>query len=143
MKVSLSALPAFAKDFVAALPRVKGVHAHAVTLSGELGAGKTTFVQSVARELGVNALVTSPTFILLQLYAIDRPPFKRLIHVDAYRLSPGEKDTIGWSEYGADPENLILLEWPERLPGGAPRDARGLEFKVVDETTRDISEKKS
>lgn len=138
MQISLSVLPRFATDFVAALPDAPRAGAHIVGLQGELGAGKTAFVQEVARVLGVSAPVASPTFVIAQSYPIRHPPFARLVHVDAYRLSPESKDTIGWKEYAADPENLVLVEWPERLPGGLPELDTMLSFSVKGETMREI-----
>src|ERR1700754_3179272 len=62
-----------------------------VTLTGELGAGKTTFTQSLARALGVTDTVTSPTFVLEKIYSLpdSTQGFTRLVHIDAYRLSGG------------------------------------------------------
>ncbi len=140
MNVSLVALSDFAKEVVSQLPKTAGPTACVIGLSGELGAGKTAFAQEVAKALGVAVPVTSPTFILVRPYPIAHPPFSRLIHIDAYRLSPGEKDTFGWRDYAADPHNLILAEWPERLPGGMPAGARAFRFTVVDNQTRDITE---
>jgi tRNA threonylcarbamoyl adenosine modification protein YjeE len=144
MQVSLADLSDFAKRFVAELPATPGVGAHVVGLKGDLGAGKTTFVQMVAKELGVTATVTSPTFVFVQVYGIDHGPFRRLVHIDAYRLSKDDPDTIGWREYRADPANLILVEWPEHLPGltasagdfGATFPI--IEFKVIDDASRDV-----
>jgi tRNA threonylcarbamoyladenosine biosynthesis protein TsaE len=138
MEVSLADLPKFAEKFVAELPTVAGERAYVVGLSGELGAGKTTFVQSVARALGGNQSVTSPTFVFAQRYAITRPPFTSLIHVDAYRLEPGEAHTIGWQDFLKDPANLILVEWPEKMLGDFPQGAPLLKFKVIETGMRDI-----
>lgn len=140
MKVSLALLPDFAKNFVAGLPKTAGANACIVGLSGDLGAGKTAFVQEVAKVLGISSPVTSPTFILARTYPIRETPFSRLVHIDAYRLSSEEKDTFGWDTYRANPGNLIFVEWPERLPGGVPEGAVGLHFAVVAEGVRDITE---
>lgn len=139
MKVSLDELNDFAKHVVADLPNTPGSHAHVIGLSGNLGAGKTTFTQLVAKELGVDSTVHSPTYTLLQSYPIDNGPFKKLIHIDAYRLTPNEKDTIGWREYVADPTNFILVEWPENLPGWTRSEFPMIKFSVVDEETREVA----
>ena len=138
MRASLSELADFAKQYVAQLPKAPGTSAHIVGLKGNLGAGKTTFAKLVAKELGVTTTVHSPTFTLVQAYPIDKPPFKKLIHIDAYRLAPGDIDTIGWEAYAADPANVILVEWPENLPG-APKQFPTIEFSVVDEETRELA----
>ena len=138
MRTSLSELAGFAKRFVDELPKIPAREAHVIGFKGDLGAGKTTFVKLVAKELGVDATVHSPTFTLLQSYAIEREPFKKLIHIDAYRLTSGDTDTIGWRACIADPENLILVEWPENIPGGFPKEFSIIEFSVVDEHTRNV-----
>lgn len=139
MELSLETLPEHAKQFVENL-RVEGNQACVVGLKGNLGAGKTTFVQEVAKVLGVEVQVTSPTFVISQSYKTSHPTLKRLVHIDAYRLEGEEGDTIGFREYLSDPENLILVEWPENLPKGTdfPASAATLEFETVDENTRRV-----
>lgn len=96
-------------------------HATLITLSGELGAGKTSFTQGIARELGVGEAVTSPTFVLEKIYELSGKSFKRLAHIDAYRL---EGDTslvpLGWEDLYRDPATLIVLEWPELVASQLP-----------------------
>ena len=138
MKVSLAELPQFAEKFVAELPQTLGSHAYVVGLKGELGAGKTTFVQAVARALHAGSPVTSPTYTIAQRYTIQRPPFTSLIHMDAYRVSTGDAHTIGWETFFNDPANILILEWPERLPGHMPQDAPILKFSVADVGSRVI-----
>lgn len=138
MLVPLGKLASFAHDFVEGLPKKSGAQAHVVGLSGDLGAGKTTFVQHVASELGITG-VTSPTFVIAQRYEIIHPVFGALIHIDAYRLKPEEFHTIGWREFMKDPKNLVLVEWPENLGDTFPKEAPLLTFVVEDETSRLIS----
>lgn len=89
-----------------------------ITLSGELGAGKTAFVQTIARLLGIGEPVTSPTFVIEKEYVAPAgAPFARLTHIDAYRLeSERELETIGWRDVVSRPRSLVMLEWPERIP---------------------------
>ncbi len=68
MDLTLEGLATFAKEFVATLPQRPGASALVVGLKGDLGAGKTAFVQAVAREMGVKESVTSPTFVIAQSY---------------------------------------------------------------------------
>lgn len=106
-------------------------HATVITLSGDLGAGKTTFSQGVGLALGVRDTMTSPTFVIENIYALSNQKWTRLIHIDAYRMkSAYELETIGWQEIAADPSNLILLEWPERVHELLPSDAIGLHFGI-------------
>jgi tRNA threonylcarbamoyladenosine biosynthesis protein TsaE len=113
---------------------VLGTGATVVTLSGELGAGKTTFAQKLARELGVEEHVTSPTFVLEKIYRLNGRQFERLVHIDAYRLeSSRELEVLGFKELLDDPKNLILLEWPERVPELVPKDAISIRFDITGE----------
>lgn len=115
-------------------------HATVVGLRGDLGAGKTAFVQQTAQLLGVTDTVTSPTFVIEKIYKLDHSHFAHLIHIDAYRLeSDRELLSLGWSEITADPKNLIMIEWPEKVPGCMPSYAEYVTFTFVNETTRDIS----
>lgn len=139
MLVPLENLADFARTFVSTLPKTPGSRAHIVGLSGDLGAGKTTFVQHVARELGVTDPVTSPTYVIAERYDITHPPFTSLVHIDAYRLEPKEVSTIGWEDFIKNPENLVLVEWPENIGDAFPSDAEKLSFSVVSESSRDIA----
>jgi tRNA threonylcarbamoyladenosine biosynthesis protein TsaE len=109
-------------------------HATLVALSGDLGAGKTTFAQAVAKALGVEEDVTSPTFVIEKIYKLSGQKFDRLVHIDAYRLeSPHEIEVLGFKELLRDPKNLILLEWPERVAGLLPEDAVKVRFDITGE----------
>ena len=93
-------------------------------LSGDLGAGKTTLTQAIARELGIKEQVISPTFIIMKFYDIDIYPWQKLVHIDAYRLkSKDELLRLGFAEIAKNPKNLIILEWPEQVDGLAGSDA--------------------
>ena len=99
-------------------------YAIVVALSGELGAGKTTFAQGMAKALGVGEVVTSPTFVLEKIYALEGQKFSHLVHIDAYRLkSAHELEALGWKELLQDAGNLIVLEWPEHVAEVVPIDA--------------------
>src|SRR3989344_1884541 len=114
---TLEELDTEAGAFVEGLaPRASG--ATLVTLSGELGAGKTALVRAVAKALGVEEAVTSPTFVLEKIYKLGHPmsKFGWLVHIDAYRLGGGaELASLGFDELMNESGNLILLEWPERV----------------------------
>jgi tRNA threonylcarbamoyladenosine biosynthesis protein TsaE len=101
-----------------------------LALSGELGAGKTTFAQGIARTLGVEENVTSPTFVIEKIYQLENQKFSRLIHIDAYRLNdPHELEVLGWRDIIIDPTNLIVIEWPERVAALIPPEAIRISFK--------------
>jgi len=100
---------------------VRGLRPHPgqatlVTLSGELGAGKTAFVKAAAKALGVEGELTSPTFVIQKSYSLAGQPFKTLIHIDAYRLKSGAELTpLHFDETLKQADNLIMLEWPEMV----------------------------
>ncbi len=111
-----------------------------VALSGDLGAGKTTFVQHIAKALGVEETVASPTFVIEKIYALAGQTFDRLVHIDAYRLDGAhELEKLGWQELLADPGNLILIEWPERVEAIIPADAIRLVLGILDDHSRSFS----
>jgi tRNA threonylcarbamoyladenosine biosynthesis protein TsaE len=113
-------------------------------LTGMLGAGKTTFVQSMAKNLGVKEHVTSPTFVIARFYDIpEHPQFRRFVHIDAYRIeSSDELRPLRFDELCADPTNLIVVEWPELLGDNFPKEALRFYIDSVDATTRRIYDKK-
>jgi tRNA threonylcarbamoyladenosine biosynthesis protein TsaE len=111
-----------------------------IALQGDLGTGKTVFTKGVAEFFGLKDVVTSPTFVIEKKYNIPNNfPWKKLIHIDAYRLE-GEEDlsVVSWSEIATNPNNLIVVEWPENAGLGIPERALWLEFEFVDENTRKI-----
>jgi tRNA threonylcarbamoyladenosine biosynthesis protein TsaE len=88
-----------------------------ITLTGDLGVGKTTLAQSICRGFGVEGEVTSPTYALVQQYAAPKSP---VYHIDLYRLdSPDQLTNLGWDEIVAS-HALILVEWPERAGNRLP-----------------------
>lgn len=107
-------LVAWGADFAATLPA-----GACVTLSGDLGAGKTTLVRAIAVALGVTEPVTSPTYALVHEY---RAPRGTVVHVDLYRLERAEQlPQIGWDELVRS-DATMLVEWPERAPEAIPHD---------------------
>ena len=110
-----------------------------VSLQGDLGAGKTTFTQAVARALGIKERVTSPTFVIMKIYHGKATPWTRLIHIDCYRLDK-DKDLLklGWDELASDPANLILVEWPERVGNLLTAPDLKIKFEVAGENSRKI-----
>lgn len=121
MIIQLEHVDIFAKEI---LKKVEGVHtthkATVVFLSGDLGSGKTTTTKAVAKALGVQEDVTSPTFVILKRYRIGEniinKKFENLIHIDAYRLkSYSELEKIKFEEYLTDEKNVIFIEWPEMV----------------------------
>jgi len=123
-----------------------------VALVGDLGAGKTAFVQGFAEALGIKDRVVSPTFTIMKKFQIpnlksqinSKPKiqkYKTLIHVDVYRLdNPKEIEDLGWDEIIKNEGNIILVEWAEKIRKILPKPyfLAGLEHKSEGERTIDI-----
>jgi len=103
-----------AEIFLKKILSTKNKGASVVALSGNLGAGKTSFTQSIARELGVKNKVISPTFVIIKKYSLKKGLYKFLFHIDAFRLK-NEKELInlGWKEIISNKDHLVFIEWPE------------------------------
>lgn len=143
---SLAELRLLANDFLRELAfRLAQEGATFVTLSGELGSGKTAFTKEVAHLLGITETVTSPTFILEKFYPIPDgsligTKFTTLVHIDAYRLESAEElRALDLKTLLENPTNLIFLEWPERVAEGLPKNAIELSFEYVNEAVRRVS----
>ena len=107
-----------------------------ITLTGELGAGKTTLAQAICRGYGVKDEITSPTYALVHEYVGAR---STVYHVDLYRLdSPAQLTNIGWDEIVAS-RSVILVEWPERAGSRLPEDHLPIDLDYVpDDPSRRI-----
>jgi tRNA threonylcarbamoyladenosine biosynthesis protein TsaE len=104
-----------------------------VTFEGDLGAGKTTFIQAVVRGLGVSQPATSPTYALVHRYQGARGP---VFHLDCFRLrSPDEAADLDWEGLLAEGD-AILVEWPERAGNWIPRPARRFRLSHLDDPDR-------
>lgn len=109
-------------------------------LTGDLGTGKTTFTQSLARTLGLDLPVTSPTFVIQKTYEVEQGGWQKLMHIDCYRLESGvELTKLGFNEWLASPNTLMVLEWPERVADILPEPDLKLAFKFIDDKTREIN----
>ena len=108
-------------------------------LRGDLGAGKTVFVRGLARALGYDRAVRSPTFTLLNIYKTKHPTIRRLVHLDLYRLAEAPLETIGLEEWLNDPETVLAIEWPTaELVLASDLVVRQLSFRRLSETEREI-----
>lgn len=135
-----SELTALAERVVATLTHVELAGATVLALEGEVGAGKTTFVQTLAQTLGVREVVTSPTFVVMKLYETSDPYFTRLVHIDAYRIeSDIEMQPLHFIDMLADPHTLICIEWPEHIASLLPSTAKTIKWAVQDDTSRIVT----
>lgn len=110
-------------------------------LRGDLGAGKTTFSQGFLRGLGVEGALTSPTFVVMKQYFIKNKTLnlKNVYHIDTYRVESEDVLNLGWEEIISDKQNIILIEWPEKIKDIVPPNAIWLKFGAVDEEKRKIT----
>lgn len=103
-----------------------------IGLEGELGSGKTTFIQFFAKELGIRNKITSPTFVLMKRY-------KNFYHIDCYRIK-NYKDILAldFKEIISDTQNIILIEWAEKIKKILPKKTIWLKLKIVSNKERRI-----
>ncbi|MDR1047240.1 MAG: tRNA (adenosine(37)-N6)-threonylcarbamoyltransferase complex ATPase subunit type 1 TsaE [Treponema sp.] len=106
-----------------------------VALNGGLGAGKTTLVKGIARALGIEAEITSPTYTIISEYEGKIP----LYHIDAYRLA-GDEDffSIGGTELLSRGDGLALIEWSERISQSLPSGSINVEIEILEGDKRRI-----
>lgn len=139
---SIQETEAIARDLSRALAHA-GISGRATVLAlrGNLGAGKTALTKALGKTLGVKRAITSPTFVIEKIYKLPKGgSFDHLIHIDAYRLEgKRELESVGWDEVLAHHGNLIVIEWPEQVPGALPRHAFTLDLVFVNDTTRTIT----
>lgn len=97
-------------------------HPLVVGIVGELGAGKTTFVQGFARALGVKEKIVSPSFVVMRAFRLGgRKKFRHLIHIDCWRLKNSKEiKELGFSKLAEDRGAVILIEWADRIKNILP-----------------------
>ncbi|OGG89359.1 tRNA (adenosine(37)-N6)-threonylcarbamoyltransferase complex ATPase subunit type 1 TsaE [Candidatus Kaiserbacteria bacterium RIFOXYD1_FULL_42_15] len=126
---SLEGLDAYGIDLLTQLQIKDRDKAVVLALSGDLGAGKTTLVQTIARDLGVIEVVTSPTFVIMKQYETSDKYFSKLIHIDAYRIEDvTEMKPLGFENLLKQANALICIEWAERIKPLLPKDTLTLEL---------------
>lgn len=108
-----------------------------IALLGELGAGKTTFTQGFAKALGIRDKIISPTFILIRQHPLPNSKMV-LYHVDLYRLESVNPKDIGLEEIISNPQNIILIEWAEKIANKLPINSTKILFRKISENQREI-----
>lgn len=108
-----------------------------IGLEGELGGGKTTFLQGFAKGLGIKDKILSPTFVILKRFRIKH---KNFYHIDCYRIQkPKELLDLGFKEIISNPKNIVVIEWADRIRKIMPKDTIWIGFEFIDENTRKIT----
>ena len=105
-----------------------------IALSGDLGSGKTTFVKGVAKALGIQDCIKSPTFNLLHVHQGRL----MLYHFDFYRLSARDLKVLGFDEIIDTSDGIVMIEWAERIKEDIPPGAIWVEFQLQKENERKI-----
>ncbi len=110
-----------------------------IALYGELGSGKTTFVQGLAKGLGIPHRLVSPTFIIVKKYELNLEKYKTFFHIDLYRIEKAaDLAGLGLDEIFSDPAAIVAIEWPERMGELLPKERIDIRFKQIDEFKRQI-----
>ena len=110
-----------------------------ICLVGDLASGKTTFTQGIGLALNLSRVV-SPTYMIMREYKVEEhPTIKKLFHLDLYRLgSPEDIKAFDLAEIWADPQNLVVIEWPEKVVHLLPKDHYFIDFKQTGHDQREI-----
>jgi len=111
-------------------------------LVGDLGGGKTTFLQGFAKGLGIKEKILSPSFVIFRKFKVKSLRFKVFYHIDCYRIKkPKEILDLGFKEIVSDPKNIVAIEWADRIKKFLPNDVLTLKFEFIDKTKRRIEGK--
>lgn len=113
-----------------------------LSLIGELGSGKTTFVKGLAEELKVAEAITSPTFVMLKSYPakIDKKNIE-LVHIDAYRAESIEDiKSVGIEDYLGRDDIIMVIEWADKIREILPKNITQIKFEFIDENSRRIED---
>lgn len=110
-----------------------------IALYGELGSGKTTFVQGLAKGLGIKRRIISPTFIIVRSYKLKSQSSRFFYHIDLYRIE-SEKDIegLGISEVLNDSQNIVAIEWAEKIKNLLPHKRWDIYFEYLSDNKRRI-----
>ena len=110
--------------------KLKAKLALVLALSGNLGGGKTTFARGFLRGAGIRKKITSPTFVVIKNYKLQNTNHKNIYHIDCYRLKTAKEIlNLGLKGVLANQENIILIEWPEKVKKYLPKNYILIKFK--------------
>ena len=109
-----------------------------LALEGDLGSGKTTFVQGVAKGLQIRFRIVSPTFVIIKRYEFQNRQ-RNFYHIDCYRVKGRELVSLGFKEVIKHPRNVVAIEWADRILGILPKDVIKVRFEYFGKDIRKIS----
>lgn len=108
-------------------------------LKGDLGAGKTTFMQGFAKGLGIKGKIISPTYVIMNRLPL-KGRFRNFYHIDCYRIENiKEMRNLGLEEIIGDKNNVVCIEWPERIKRMLPKEMTIVDFKILEGDKRRIT----
>ena len=110
-----------------------------IGLKGDLGSGKTTFLQGFAKGLGIKKKILSPTFLIMKKFPLMKSDFLSFYHLDCYRVQK-EKDVLdlGFKEILSNPQNIVAIEWSDKIKEILPKNKLNLFFEFLDKNKRRI-----
>jgi tRNA threonylcarbamoyladenosine biosynthesis protein TsaE len=115
-----------------------------IGLEGDLGGGKTTFLQGLAKGLGIKEKILSSTFVIMRKFQIPNykskiPKFKTFYHLDCYRIKkPKEILDLGFKEIISNPKNIVAIEWADCIRRIIPKQTLWFKFKILHKNQRQI-----
>jgi len=131
-----------------------------ICMEGDLGSGKTTFTQGLLKGLKIKGPYTSPTFVVMKEYTREisnskkqksnkfqisnkiensKSQIQNIYHIDAYRINERDLQNLGWEEIIANKNNVVIVEWSERVKKILPKNVLKIKFEWVDENRRKIT----
>lgn len=119
----------------------KKITKNIIALYGDLGSGKTTFVQGLAKGLGIEKRIASPTFMIIRSYVINNKKIKAkyFYHMDLYRIEGSDLNlALEIKEILNDKNNIVAIEWPEKIEKLLPKNTLKIYFLYLDENKRSI-----
>jgi len=113
--------------------------AQVLTLQGELGGGKTTFLQGFAKGLGIKERILSPTFVIFKRFRLLNQNFKFFYHIDCYRIKKEREIlSLGFKKIISNPQNIVAVEWANHIKNILPKGVISIDFNFRDKNKRKI-----
>jgi len=146
LSVSPSQTKKIGENLAKKLLKTSRKRALVISLEGDLGGGKTTFLQGFAKGLGIKKKILSPTFVIIKKLRIpgnDKKTisrFRYFYHIDCYRIkNPKEILALNFKRIISDPKNIIAIEWAERIKKILPKGKISMRFRFINKNSRKIT----